>query len=230
MGKEIENIALKRNHEIIFRFDLSNKNELTVDNLKKADVAVEFTEPSQAYNNYKLCFEAGIPVVTGTTGWLDKLTEIKDFCKTQNKTFFYASNFSLGVNLFFKLNKYLASLMNMSDDYDVEISETHHIEKKDAPSGTAITLADGIIENFTKKDSWEKEKATSEKQISIKSYRIDKVPGTHVVKYDSEVDYIELTHSAKSRKGFALGAVIAAEFVKNKKGFLTMGDLLDYRQ
>ena len=226
MGKEIEKIALERNHEIIFRFDKNNVSEFTVENLKKVDVAIEFTEPSQAYDNYGKCFDAEIPVVSGTTGWLDKLPNIKDACKLNNKTFFYASNFSLGVNLFFKLNKQLAKLINKTDNYNVEISETHHTEKKDAPSGTAITLAEGIIENFDKKVSWVKEKSTQKDEIAIKSFRIDKVPGTHTIKYDSEVDFIEITHSAKSRKGFALGAVVAAEFVKDKTGFFTMEDII----
>ncbi|NPA45481.1 MAG: 4-hydroxy-tetrahydrodipicolinate reductase, partial [Chlorobi bacterium] len=227
MGKEIEKIAIERGHEIIFKFDITNNNEFTTDNLKKVDVAIEFTQPDSAYKNYLKCFEANIPVVSGTTGWLDNLPNIKSQCEGGKQTFFYASNFSLGVNLFFKLNKTLAQLMNKVEAYDVEISETHHTEKKDAPSGTAITLAEDIISNFNKKETWVKENAVNNSELVIHSYRKDKVPGLHTIKYESDVDYIEITHSAKSRKGFALGAVLAAEFTQKKSGFLTMNDLLD---
>jgi len=227
MGKEIEKIALKRGHEIIFKFDVNNKNEFTSENLKKADVAIEFTQPDSAYNNYLKCFEANIPVVSGTTGWLDKLPEIKKQCTENGQTFFYASNFSIGVNIFFKLNAEFAKLMNKAENYDVSVSETHHSEKKDAPSGTAITVAESIISNFKNKKYWVKENAVNESELVIRSFREGKVPGIHTVKYESAVDYIEITHSAKSRKGFALGAVSAAEFTQNNKGFLTMNDLLD---
>ncbi len=228
MGKEIEKIALEKGHEIIYKFDVSNKDDFTVENLKKSDVAIEFTQPDSAYENYMKCFEANIPVVSGTTGWLDKLPDIKFQCKNNNKTFFYASNFSLGVNLFFKLNKSLANLMNKVEAYDVSISETHHTEKKDAPSGTAISLAEDLISNFNNKKTWVKENAVSDTELAIRSIREDKVPGIHTIKYESAVDYIKITHSAKSRKGFALGAVLAAEFTRNNKGFLTMDDLLDF--
>jgi len=228
MGKEIEKIALERKHEITFKFDINNKNEFTVENLKKTDVAIEFSQPNSAYENYVKCFEANIPVVSGTTGWLNKLSDIKQQCEENVQTFFYASNFSIGVNLFFKLNKELANLMNKVESYDVSIFETHHTEKKDAPSGTAISIAEDLIANFKNKETWVKEVAVNNTEIAIRSFREGKVPGIHTVKYESCVDYIEITHSAKSRQGFALGAVLAAEFTEHNKGFLTMNDLLDF--
>ncbi len=228
MGKEIEKIALERGHEILFKFDINNKKKFTTENLKKTDVAIEFTQPGSAYENYLKCFKANIPVVSGTTGWLDKLPEIKQYCEKDGQTFFYASNFSIGVNLFFKLNAQLARLMNKIEGYDVEISETHHTQKKDAPSGTAITVAEGIISNFDKKQKWVKENAVNDAELVIRSFREGNIPGIHTVKYESDVDYIEITHNAKNRKGFALGAVLAAEFTLKNKGFLTMNDLLDF--
>ena len=231
MGKEIEKIALERGHEIVFKFDITEKEDLNTANLRKADVAFEFTQPDSAYNNYLKCFEAGIPVVSGTTGWLDKIEDIKLKCQNGN-TFFYASNFSLGVNLFFKLNRSLAKLINYVEDYDVSITEVHHIEKKDAPSGTAISLAEDILSAFDEKNKWVKCSATENtvnmSELAIHSIREDKVPGIHTIKYESDVDKIEITHSAKSRKGFALGAVLAAEFCQKKSGFLSMNDLLDF--
>ena len=228
MGKEIGKIALKRNHEIIFRFDVSSKDDFTVENLKKVDVAIEFSQPDSAYANYLKCFEANIPVVSGTTGWLDKLDDIKTQCTDNNQTFFYASNFSIGVNIFFKINKALANLMNKVSCYDTDISETHHNEKLDAPSGTAITLAEDLITEFDKKTKWVNENAVNDTELAIRSFREDKVPGLHTIKYESDVDYIEITHNAKSRKGFALGAVLAAELTIEKNGFLNMDDLLDF--
>ncbi len=226
MGKEIERIALQRNHEIIFKFDKHNVDEFNTENLKKVDVAIEFSEPKIAYNNYLKCFEANLPVVSGTTGWLDKLPEIENLCNNSGKTFFYASNFSLGVNLFFKLNDYLAKLMSSNKDYDLDITETHHTEKKDSPSGTAITLAKGIIKNHNFYNAWSEENAENENEFPIHSLRKVKVPGIHTINYESNVDLIEITHSAKSRKGFALGAVKAAEFICGKKGFYGMDDLI----
>lgn len=228
MGKEIEKIAIKRGHEIIFKFDVTNNDEFTIANLQKADVAIEFTQPNSAFENYLKCFEANIPVVSGTTGWLDKLPKIKSYCEDKKQSFFYASNFSLGVNLFFKLNTQLAQLINKVEGYDVEISEIHHTAKKDAPSGTAITLAEQIISNFNKKETWVKENAVNNTELVIRSLREDKVPGTHIIKYETDVDNIEITHIAKSRKGFALGAVLAAELTQTKSGFLTMDDLLAF--
>jgi len=227
MGKEIEKIALDRGHEIGLKIDVTNPEDLTVDNLRNADVAIEFTIPTSAPDNYKLCFEAGIPVVSGTTGWLEKMAEIQDICKQKNGTFLYASNFSLGVNIFFEVNKKLAALMANSNEYKVEMKEIHHTQKLDAPSGTAITLAQGIIENIPTKKSWINQATDSDEEVEIISEREGQVPGTHIIRYDSEVDYIEITHCAKNRKGLAFGAVLAAEFSSDKKGILTMKDLLN---
>lgn len=229
MGKEIEKIALDRGHEIVLKIDISNPEDLTIQNLQKADVAIEFTMPSSAINNYLLCFEAGVPVVSGTTGWLDRKAkaEVYKKCQNLNGTFFYASNFSLGVNIFFSLNRKLAALMANHSEYKVGITEIHHTQKLDAPSGTAITLAEGIMENIQEKTKWVNQEAENSDELEILSERIGEVPGTHIIKYDSEVDYIEITHSAKSRKGLAFGAVLAAEFSYNKKGILTMNYLLN---
>lgn len=227
MGKEIEKIAVDRGHEIVLKIDITNPEDLSIQNLQKADVAIEFTIPSLAVNNYKLCFEAGIPVVSGTTGWLDRKPEVLENCKKLNGTFFYASNFSLGVNIFFSLNKKLAALMAKFDEYKIEMTEIHHTHKLDAPSGTAITLAEGIIENIPSKTKWVNQETENAAEIGIISERIGEVPGTHIIKYDSEVDYIEITHCVKNRKGLAFGAVLAAEFSHGKKGVLTMNDLLN---
>jgi len=189
-------------------------------------VAIEFTSPASAFQNYMHAFEAGVPVVSGTTGWLDRIDQIKEACEKEGKTFFYASNFSLGVNLFFALNNYLAGLMNRFTDYDARIEETHHIHKLDAPSGTAITLAEGILERVERKKEWSLDKKEAD-TLHIESFREGEVPGIHTVVYESPVDSIRLTHDAKSREGFALGAVLAAEFTKGKKGFLGMEDLLN---
>lgn len=227
MGKEIEKIALDRGHEIVLKIDISNPEDLTVQNLQKADVAIEFTIPTSAVANYKLCFEAGVPVVSGTTGWLDRQAEVHESCKKLNGTFFYTSNYSLGVNIFFALNKKLASLMAGHKEYFIEMTEIHHIHKLDAPSGTAITLAEGIMENIPTITNWVNEPTDKKDLLGIISERVDEVPGTHTIKYDSEVDYLEITHCSKSRKGLALGAVLAAEFSHDKKGILNMNDLLN---
>lgn len=227
MGKEIERIALDRGHEIVLKIDITNPEELTISNLQKADVAIEFTIPTSATANYQLCFEAGIPVVSGTTGWLEHLPEVHQQCKNLNGTFFYASNYSLGVNIFFALNKKLAELMGNRSEYSIEMKEIHHTQKLDAPSGTAITLAEGIIENIPEKKTWVNYTTTVTSELGIVSEREGQVPGTHIVTYDSEVDYIEITHCAKSRKGFAFGAVLAAEYSFGKKGILSMNDLLN---
>lgn len=227
MGKEIEKIALDRGHEVVLKIDVTNQDELTVANLQKADVAIEFTIPASATANYKLCFEAGIPVVSGTTGWLEKRQEVNNMCKNMNGTFFYASNFSLGVNIFFAVNTKLAQLMAGHPEYAVEIKEIHHTQKLDAPSGTAITLAESILENFPGKTSWVNHATDKTNELGIISERTGQVPGTHIIKYDSDVDYIEITHSAKNRKGLAFGAVLAAEYSFGKKGILSMNDLLN---
>jgi 4-hydroxy-tetrahydrodipicolinate reductase len=229
MGKEIERIALERGHQIACRIGRNSTDTFDGEAFKTADVAIEFTTPLSAYSNYMQCFKHGVPVVSGTTGWLDKIDEIKSMCENKGQTFFYASNFSLGVNLFFELNKKLASLMNKTEGYDVSIEEIHHIHKKDAPSGTAITLAEGIIENNPHKTQWTLLPENHETAVPIKAVREDEVPGTHTITYNSEVDEIMITHRAKSRQGFAIGAVLAAEFTATRKGFLGMNDLLNLR-
>lgn len=227
MGHAIEQIALQRGHEIVSVIDVNNQEDFTSDAFKSADVAIEFSMPAVAMDNYRRAFAAGVPVVSGTTGWLEHLPEIKEACKA-GQTFFYASNFSLGVNIFFALNKYLAKIMNDFPAYDVRMVETHHVHKLDAPSGTAITLAEGLIDNIERKNKWVEGKEPAEDEIGICSVREGEVPGIHTVIYESGVDTISITHDAKSRMGFALGAVIAAEFTCGKKGFLTMQDMLKF--
>jgi 4-hydroxy-tetrahydrodipicolinate reductase len=226
MGREIEKIALERNHEIILKIDVDNQREATVENIKKADVAIDFSTPGSAFANILKCFDAGIPVVCGTTGWIDKIDEITELCRKENQTFFYASNFSLGVNLFFALNKYLATMMNNHQTYDVTIKEIHHIHKLDAPSGTAISLANDIITAVNHKKKWELAQAGDNSIIKITAERQDEVPGTHIIEWDSPVDRIEIVHEAKNRKGLAYGAILAAEFIRNKKGVFSMQDMI----
>lgn len=229
MGQEIEKVALERGHQIVCKVDIDENDKFHSPEFKSADVAIEFTTPKSALNNYRKAFESNVPVVSGTTGWLEDIDEIKNECNNNGKTFFYASNFSLGVNLFFAVNKYLSKLMNNFPDYEVVMEETHHIHKLDAPSGTAITLAEDIIANIKRKNSWALYNDTDDNKsdiIEIKDYREGEVPGIHSVIYESDVDSIKITHNAKSRRGFALGAVLAAEFTKDKKGFLGMQDLL----
>ena len=227
MGHAIEQIALQRGHEIVSVIDVNNQEDFMSDAFKSADVAIEFSMPAVAMDNYRRAFAAGVPVVSGTTGWLEHLPEIKEACKA-GQTFFYASNFSLGVNIFFALNKYLAKIMNDFPAYDVRMVETHHVHKLDAPSGTAITLAEGLIDNIERKNKWVEGKESAEDEIGICSVREGEVPGIHTVIYESDVDTISITHDAKSRMGFALGAVVAAEFTCGKKGFLTMQDMLKF--
>ena len=228
MGKTIEQNALNRGHQIVSIVDINNPEEFQSANFKSADVAIEFTTPATAFDNYMKSFAAGVPVVSGTTGWLDRIGEIKEKCEKEGKTFFYASNFSIGVNIFFALNKYLAKIMNNFPSYNISMTETHHIHKLDAPSGTAITLAEGIIENVDRKDRWTLETAEQPTDLPIHAIREGEVPGIHEVTYESDVDYISIKHDAKSRAGFALGAVVAAEFTAGKKGFLGMDDMLKF--
>ncbi len=228
MGKTIEQFALSRGHKIVSIIDIDNPDDFGSEAFKSADVAIEFTAPETAFNNYMKCFEANVPVVSGTTGWLSRLDEIKKICKEQGKTFFYASNFSIGVNIFFALNKYLATIMDKFPSYDVSITETHHIHKKDAPSGTAITLAEGILDNMVRKEKWTLDKTEALSDLPIYAIREGEVPGIHEIVYESGVDYIQIKHDAKSRDGFALGAVIAAEFTAGKKGFLGMDDMFTF--
>lgn len=230
MGHEIEKIARERGHDIVCIIDIDEEDKFSSNSFKSADVAIEFTSPKSAFYNYKKAFEADIPVVSGTTGWLEHLDEIKNECNNNGKTFFYASNFSLGVNIFFALNNYLSKLMNNFPAYDISMQETHHIHKLDAPSGTAITLAEDIVSNVDRKKSWilegDSTSEPTEDKLKIASFRKGEVPGIHTVIYESDADSITITHDAKSRKGFALGAVLAAEFTKSRKGFLGMKDML----
>lgn len=226
MGKAIEEIATTRGHQAVLRIQSSNLQDFTPANLSRADVAIEFTNPHSAYENVKKCLEAGIPVICGSTGWTDKLEEIKKIVADTNSAFVYASNFSVGVNIFFEINKKLAGLMAAHNDYEVIIEETHHTQKKDAPSGTAITLAEQVMEKVTRKKRWVNELSGRPEDLGIISHRIDPTPGTHQVRYSSRIDDIELIHTAHNRKGFAYGAVLAAEFIANKKGFFSMKDVL----
>jgi len=226
MGKEIEKMALERNHKVGLIIDIENLGDFTADNLQSADVALDFSQPASAFSNIVKCFDARLPVVSGTTGWLDRFDEVLSICKEKEGTFFYASNFSPGMNIFFHLNKYLAGIMNSFKDYEISIEETHHTRKLDAPSGTAIKLADDIISLLDRKNKWEQGISTESDSIKIISVRKGNIAGIHTIDYDSPMDLIEIKHSAKSRKGFALGAILAAEFIKDKKGFFTMNDLL----
>lgn len=227
MGHVIEEIALKRGHEIVLKINDQNLGDLTEASIKKAEVAIEFSNPESAVSNIRFCLKENIPVVCGTTGWLRELKNIEDECRKMNGSFLYASNFSVGVNIFFEINKKLAALMKPHSSYHVKMEEIHHTQKKDAPSGTAITLAEQII-STGKKSTWINSETDNEKQLSIISKRIDEVPGTHSVKYFSDVDDIEIIHTAHNRKGFAEGAVLAAEFIVDKKGIFSMKDVLNF--
>ncbi len=230
MGKIIEKIALSRGHEIVARIDVDNMEDIHSDAFRSADTAIEFTMPKVAEENCRKALEEGVPVVCGTTGWADKMDGIKKLAEEKGKAFFWTSNFSVGVNVFFAVNKYLAKIMNGFDQYDVSMTETHHIHKLDAPSGTAVTLAEGILENLERKKSWTLAGAAPVEadSIGIEAIREGEVPGIHTIVYDSPVDSITITHSAKSREGFALGAVMAAEFIQGKKGFLSMQDMMPF--
>jgi 4-hydroxy-tetrahydrodipicolinate reductase len=226
MGKTIEEIALQRGHTIVLKIDIDNASDFTKENLKDADAAIEFTSPHSAYENVKKLMQFGTATVCGSTGWLEKLNEIHELCKQNDTAFLYASNFSVGVNIFFEVNKRLAALMNAHNDYEIGITEIHHTEKKDAPSGTAITLAEQVLENVSRKKSWVNHISDNVDELEIQSERIDPAPGTHKVKYSSPIDDIEIIHTAHSRKGFALGAVLAAEYIAGKKGIYSMKDVL----
>lgn len=228
MGHEIEKIAIERGHIIVSIIDVNNIQDFDSEEFKSADVAIEFSTPESAINNYRRAFASNVPVVAGTTGWLEHMDEVKLACEKDGKTFFYASNYSLGVNIFFAVNKYLSKLMNPYTDYDVEMEETHHIHKLDAPSGTAITLAEGVIQNIDRKNRWVLEKEEKPTDIAIHCIREGEVPGNHKVTFKSEYDRITIEHDAKTRKGFAFGAVLAAEFTAGKKGFLGMNDLFNF--
>lgn len=229
MGKAIEDIALKRGHTITCKISSSNLQEFNPRVLQWADVAIEFSTPESAFNNISQCIIAGLPVISGTTGWLNRKEEIDQLCQNHNGAFLYASNFSIGVNIFFEINKILAHIMDKYEVYDVSILESHHAAKLDKPSGTAITLAKDIIESIDRKKVWTiTEPASSNtRDIYIESLRTGEVPGTHIVKYRSDIDDIEIKHEAHSRMGFAKGAIVAAEWLKDKKGVFSMKDVLE---
>ena len=226
MGKAIEEIAVQKGHEIVLKIGQSTLADLTTENLATCDIAIEFTNPHSALINIKKCLDNGVPVVCGTTGWTAKLEEMKMYCAGKNGGFIYASNFSIGVNIFFELNKKLADLMSGHPEYDVSIDEIHHTQKKDAPSGTAITLAEQVLKSIARKKKWS-DQPGDPSDLLITSQRIDPAPGTHHVRYTSPIDDIEIIHTAHNRKGFAAGAVLAAEFLAGKKGFYTMKDVLN---
>ena len=241
MGKEIERIARGRGHEIVCIIDLDNREDFASEAFRSADVAIEFTNPQAAYDNYLRAFDAGVKVVSGSTGWLKEHGEdVRRLCAEEGKTLFWSSNFSLGVAIFSAVNKYLARIMNQFPEYDVAMEETHHIHKLDAPSGTAITLAEGILENLDRKTRWVKgtlqapdgtvsgSAQCAPEELPISSVRRDEVPGIHSIRYDSAADSITLTHDAKNRSGFALGAVLAAEYTARHTGLLTMEDLFPF--
>jgi 4-hydroxy-tetrahydrodipicolinate reductase len=225
MGREIEKILLQRGHEVALIIDVNNASDLNAENLKNIDVAIEFTTPSTAYNNIRTCLECGAAVVSGTTGWTDRLAELQTLCREKGGAMFYASNYSIGVNLMFRLNRELARMMNAFSQYKISMTETHHTEKKDSPSGTAATLAEDIISRIDRKQGWVNEPTDDDALIGIESFRIGMNPGEHTVTYSSEDDILEIRHSIKNRRTLAEGAVIAAEFLCGKQGVFTMEDL-----
>ncbi|MFP4663611.1 MAG: 4-hydroxy-tetrahydrodipicolinate reductase [Bacteroidales bacterium] len=227
MGKIIESLAIERGHDIVAILDKQNASDVNSEKFAQADAAIEFTEPESALDNFLACFRQNVPVVSGTTGWLDMYETVVQECKKQNGAFFYASNFSIGVNILFEMNRKLASLMDRFPQYKAMIEETHHIHKLDAPSGTAISLAKDLVLENSKLHSWKRsEDKPDENSLPVKSLREGEVFGEHAVQYESDVDIIELKHKAKNRKGFALGAIMAAEFIQNKKGIFSMKDML----
>lgn len=228
MGHEIEKIALDRGHEIVSIIDMENVGDFDSETFRSADVAIEFTRPEVAIGNLSRCFEAQVPVVCGTTGWAAQMAEVKKEMTNKNGTLFWSSNFSLGVNIFFAVNRYLAKIMNHYPDYNVGMVEVHHTQKLDAPSGTAITLAEDILAGLDRKSKWVKEVEIHPDELAIVSKREGAVPGIHEVVYTSDMDTVSIKHAAKTRRGFALGAVLAAEFTAGKKGFLSMNDLLSF--
>jgi 4-hydroxy-tetrahydrodipicolinate reductase len=228
MGKTIEQVAHERGHHVKVKIDINNLDDFTVQNFHDVEAAIEFTGPHTAYNNLLKCLEFGTPVVCGSTGWLEHLSDVERICTSKQGSFLYASNFSVGVNIFFEVNKKLAQLMEGKNQYDVSIKEIHHTQKKDAPSGTAITLAEQVIANNSSKQTWVNEPAQSKDQLYIESERIDPYPGLHEVRYSSAIDEIKIIHEAHSRDGFALGAVLAAEYIASRKGIFTMKDVLGF--
>lgn len=237
MGQLIERFAMKRGHEVVLIVDEQNRSSIQADDLEDADIAIDFSTPNAALENISLCFEADLPLVVGTTGWYEHLEEVKETCLEANQSLLYGSNFSIGVNIFFHINKMLAKAIEPYKQYDVQVEEIHHIHKLDAPSGTAITIAEGILEHIPAKQSWVnsvegsgEEVIPKPNELLIESLRIEEVPGTHTVLYSSEVDQIEFKHTAHSREGFALGAVIAAEWLLGKKGFFQVTEMFDFNK
>jgi 4-hydroxy-tetrahydrodipicolinate reductase len=228
MGKAIEEIAVAKGHTIVLRVSRDNKEDNTADKLRTADVAIEFTGPESAYDNIIRCLDAGVPVVSGSTGWLTRMAEVRAYCTAKNGAFLYASNFSVGVNLFFELNKQLAALMIDHPEYEPRITEIHHTQKRDAPSGTAITLAEQLLEKIHRKKGWVNHISDNLDELEIVSERVDPAPGTHTIAYESDIDTITITHTAHNRRGFASGAVLAAEYIAGKKGIYEMSDVLGF--
>ncbi len=228
MGHIIEEVAIAKGHQIVVKINSANSDNFTKEIIEEAQVAIEFTTPNAAYQNIKKCIDFGVPVVSGSTGWNDELPQIKEYCLQKGGSFLHASNFSIGVTIFFEINKILAQLMAKQTTYDVSIKEVHHTQKLDAPSGTAVTLAQQILYQIKRKEYWVNTEVAKENELSIISERTDPAPGTHFVKYSSEVDDIEIIHTAHSRKGFALGAVLAAEYIMDKKGVFTIQDVLSF--
>ena len=226
MGQAIEAIAMQRGHEVVLKVSIENQEDNTIDNIRKADVAIEFTGPESAFDNIIRCIDAGVPVVSGSTGWLNSYDEAVEYCVRHSGSLLYASNFSVGVNIFFALNKKLASLMTSHPEYDVQMTEVHHTQKKDAPSGTAITLAEQILDENSRKSKWVNHNSDQANELVILSERVDPAPGTHIITYTSAIDDIEIKHTAHSRQGFATGAVLAAEFLYTRKGVYSMSDVL----
>lgn len=236
MGQIIERLATERGHDVVLKIGIENLEDFTKENLKEADVAIDFSAPQVAVENIYKCFDANIPVVVGTTGWYGELQKIKDHCEERNNTLLYGSNFSIGVNIFFHLNKTLAKVMNNYPAYDVQVEEIHHTQKLDSPSGTAMTIAEDILEEIESKNEWVNDVESTpitgqiqHNQLLIESHRIDNIPGTHTVIYSSEVDDIEIKHTAHNRAGFALGAIVAAEWLQNKKGFYSIADIFNFK-
>jgi 4-hydroxy-tetrahydrodipicolinate reductase len=227
MGKTIEKVALERSHKIVGKINADNAETLQNFDTQNTDVAIEFSQPEVAYQNINYCLKKNIPVVSGTTGWIDKLAELEKYCQAENATFFYASNFSIAVNMFFIINEKLAKLMSPYPEYDVKMEEIHHIHKKDEPSGTAISLAQGIIENHAQKESWTLNPDPKTEELGIEAKREGEIRGTHIVTYKSDLDTLTLSHEAHDRRVFALGAVLSAEWVKDKKGVFGMRDMLN---
>lgn len=235
MGQIIEKIAIDRNHEIVLIIDENNRDSVTIEDLQKADIAIDFSTPHGVLDNIDFCMQAEVPVVVGTTGWYNQLDVIRERCETGGHTLMYGSNFSIGVNVFFHINKLLAKAMNPYKQYEVQVEEIHHTQKLDAPSGTAITIAEGILENLDSKVNWvnnvvgeSDESVPKHNELLIESHRLEDVPGTHTVLYSSEVDQIEFKHTAHSRSGFALGAVIAAEWLADNPGFHNVKDMFQF--